>query len=113
MERWELGTHVWERAILRIVDALQRTKETVATIDIYIALEKGTFKALTEHDLRKPPEWGGKPAYQYLVLAHLSRLTKGKTPDLKRVSRGVYCITDKGKQRIKCNSCSERSESVR
>ena len=102
MEGWELGTHVWERVILRIVDALQRTKETVATIDIYIALEKGTFKELTEQDLRKPPEWGGKPAYQYTVLTYLSRLTRGKTPDLKRVSRGVYRITDRGKERIKC-----------
>jgi hypothetical protein len=96
MEAWELGTHVWERAILRIVDALQRTKETVATIDIYVALGKGTFKELTGQDLRKPPEWAGKPAYQYTVLTYLSRLTRGKTPDLKRVSRGVYRITDMG-----------------
>jgi len=97
---WEFGAHVWERALLRIIDALQGTTGTVATTDIYNALESGDFKELSEHDLRKPPEWGGLPAYQYLVLAHLSRLTKGKIPDLDRVSRGVYRITDKGKRRI-------------
>jgi len=58
------------------------------------------FKELSEHDLRKPPEWGGLPVYQYLDLTHLPRLTKGKTPDLERVSCGVYHITDKGKRRI-------------
>jgi len=101
MDVWELGMHAWELTILRIVDALQGTKATVATTDIYKALENGTFKELTEHDLRKPPEWGGLAAYQYLVLTHLSRLTRGKTPDLDRVSRGVYRITEKGKGRIK------------
>jgi hypothetical protein len=67
------------------------------------ALEQGTFKELTEQDLRKPPEWGGKPAYQYMVLAYLSRLARAKKPDLDRVSRGVYRITEKGKGRIKHN----------
>ena len=100
MGGWQFGTHSWELAILRIVDALQRTKATVATTDVYKALENGTFKELTEHDLRKPPEWGGLAAYQYLVLTHLSRLTRGKNPDLDRVSRGVYRITEKGKQRV-------------
>ena len=47
---WEFGTHSWELAILRIVDALQKTKATVATTDIYKALENGTFKELTEHE---------------------------------------------------------------
>ena len=100
MGGWKFGTRSWELAILRIVDALQRTKATVATTDVYKALENGTFKELTEHDLRKPPEWGGLAAYQYLVLTHLSRLTRGKNPDLDRVSRGVYRITEKGKQRV-------------
>jgi hypothetical protein len=103
MDGWEFGKHVWELVILRVVDALHTTKETVATTDIYQALENGAFRELTERDLRKPPEWGGLPAYQYLVLAYLSKLTRGKAPDLDRVSRGVYRITDKGKRRIKHN----------
>jgi hypothetical protein len=93
--------HAWELAILRIVDALQSTKGMVSTTDIYRALEQGTFKELTEQDLRKPSEWGGKPAYQYMVRTYLSRLVRAKKPDLDRVSRGVYRITEKGKGRIK------------
>jgi hypothetical protein len=93
----------WELVILRIVDALQSTKEMVTTTDIYEALEKGTFKELTEQNLRKPPEWGGKPAYQYIVRTYLSKLARAKNPDLDRVSRGVYRITEKGKGRIKHN----------
>jgi hypothetical protein len=72
MDVWELGMHAWELTILRIVDALQSTKEMVTTTDIYEALEQGTFKELTEQDLRKPTELGGKPAYQYIVLTYLS-----------------------------------------
>ena len=105
MDIWELGSYAWELAILRIVDALQRTKEMVTTTDIYEALEQGTFKELTEQDLRRPPEWGGKPAYQYMVLTYLSRLARAKKPDLDRVSRGVYRITEKGKGRVK-HTCS-------
>ena len=98
-----LSMDAWELVILRIVDALQSTKETVTTADIYKVLEKGTFKELTEQDLRKSPEWGGKPAYQYMALTYLSRLVRAKKPDLDRVSRGVYRITEKGKGRIKHN----------
>jgi hypothetical protein len=105
MDVWEPGIHAWELAILRIVDALQGTKDLVTTTDIYEALEQGTFRELTEQDLRRPPEWGGKPAYQYMVLTYLSRLVRAKKPDLDRVSRGVYRITDKGKGRIK-HCCS-------
>ena len=105
MDVWELGSYPWELTILRVVDALQRTKVMVTTTDIYEALEQGMFKELTEQDLRKPPEWGGQPAYRYMVLTYLSRLTRAKKPDLDRVSRGVYRITEKGKGRIK-HGCS-------
>ncbi len=102
MEGWEVGTHVWELVLLRIVATLQReTKTAVTTTAIYHALEQGTFKELTEKDLRRAPEWGGLPAYQYKVLAYLSRLAGGKHPDLQRVSRGVYRITDKGERRVR------------
>jgi hypothetical protein len=104
MDVSELGMHAWELDILCIVDALQRTKEAVTTKDIYTALEKGTFKELAGRDLREVSEWGGgRPAYQYAVRSYLSRLARGKNPDLVRVSWGVYRMTEKGKQRIKHN----------
>ena len=105
MDVWELGSYPWELTILRVVDALQRTKVMVTTTDIYEALEQGMFKELTEQDLTKLPEWGGQPSYHYMVLTYLSRLTRAKKPDLDRVSRGVYRITEKGKGRIK-HDCS-------
>ena len=101
MNGWELGTLGWELAILRIIDSLQRTRETVSTEDIYMALEEGTSRELTRRDLREVSQWGRRPAYQYRVRSYLSTLARGKRPSLERVSRGVYRMTDHGKWRIR------------
>jgi hypothetical protein len=86
--------NIWEVTILRIVLSLGGT---VDLQQIYRSLENGKFMRLTEHDLRET-QWHSRPAYQHQVRSHISNLAQAG--DLAKISRGVYSITEKGRQRI-------------
>jgi hypothetical protein len=86
--------NVWELTILRIVASLAGT---AGLQQIYRFLENGTFMTLTKEHLRKT-QWQGRPAYQHQVRSHVSNMLQAG--DLKKISKGVYTITDKGRQRI-------------
>jgi hypothetical protein len=55
------------------------------------------FIELTPEHLRET-EWGGRPAYHHQVRSHVSNLCQ--PADLRRVSRGQYEITSRGRDRI-------------
>jgi hypothetical protein len=79
--------NAWENAILKAY-ALNRT--------IYDNV--GNFIQLTKAHLR-PSVHGGRPAYFHQVRSHITNLVQ--SGDLTQVDKGKYCLTAKGKIRIK------------
>ena len=86
--------NVWEIGVLRGIESRSGSANTQ---EIYSELEGGRFIKLSDKDLRKT-EYGNRPAYQHQVRSHLSNLVD--TGDLKRLSRGIYLLTAKGRRRI-------------
>jgi hypothetical protein len=58
----------------------------------------GKFMHLTKAHL-KPTVHAGRPAYVHQVPSHITNLVQ--SGDLTQVGRGEYCLTAKGKSRIK------------
>jgi len=87
--------YTWEVTILQIVRYLG---EVASLPSIYRQLERGKYISLTTNHLRLTP-YGNRPAYQHQTRGHISDLLK--TGDLVRSSRGIYAISDEGKNRIK------------
>lgn len=57
----------------------------------------GKFITLTANHMRATV-YGGRPAYQHELRSFVSDLCEAG--DLRRVGRGKYCLTAKGKKRI-------------
>lgn len=84
--------NIWEVSILKSIASLGGE----ATLSqIYDRIQ--SFIEMTENDL-KETQWGGRPAYQHQVRSHISNLCQEGS--LRRLSRGRYVLTTKGKSRI-------------
>lgn len=84
----------WGTILLRIISD---SGKILKLQDIYRKLENGNYKKLSEKDLT-PTRYGNRPVYQHQVRSHLSNLKQYEF--LKNVSRGVYEITQIGRNRI-------------
>ena len=83
----------WEVAILKAYNANGGCADNQV---IYNTV--GNFIPLSSDHL-KPTVHGGRPAYVHQVRSHITNLQQDGC--LKNVSRGHYCITAKGRQRLK------------
>lgn len=84
--------NIWEIAILKSIESFG---EKATLQQIYRRLNN--FIKLTENDLRET-QWEGRPAYQHQVRSHITNLCQAK--ELKRIFRGCYSLTEKGRKRI-------------
>ena len=87
------GMNMWEEAILK---TYHLAGGCAANQEIYDNV--GKFVSLTTQHFR-PTAYGGRPAYVHQVRSHITNLVQNG--DLTRMSRERYCLTLKGKNRIK------------
>jgi hypothetical protein len=81
----------WEIAILKAFDGLG---DCVLNQEAYVHVQD--FRKLDAHHRRL--QWGERPAYQNQMRSHISNLcAKG---EMRKIGRGLHCITGKGKVRI-------------
>jgi hypothetical protein len=88
----EIAVNAWETVILTGFHSLGGEAGLQA---LYKFLEKDT--PLPRQHLRAT-RYGGRPAYQHQVRSHVSNLCD--SGDLRRVERGRYAITQRGRARL-------------
>jgi restriction endonuclease Mrr len=85
--------NAWEDAILRTYDGHGGCADNQEVYE-----DVGKFIHLTQEHLR-PTVHGGRPAYVHQVRSHITNLVQ--SGHLKQLRRGHYCLTAKGKGRVK------------
>ena len=85
-------TTTWEYAVLKTINALHGESDLQS---IYKNIDR--FIDMSDYQERET-KWGGRPAFQHTVRSTASTLCRHGY--LRRVDRGVYAITQKGKDAI-------------